>query len=312
MLLSATDISARWGFLFARPAFEQYDTPDSTRVAVVNEHLAEKLWPHQDAIGKRFHLNGASGPLVEVVGVAKQSKYLWISENPADFFYLPFSQSQQSAMTLVTESPTEDASVLAPVLRGVVHNIDPNMPAFDSTTMQDIFTKRAIQTPGIIVKAVAGMGIMALVLAAIGLYGLIAYSVSRRTREIGIRMAVGADQRGVLQMILRQGLVLAITGAGVGLLVGVFVARLVGSMFIGSNTNMNPALFPVITIPLLLIALLAAYALLGMRHALTPCGHCGKSSVAARPTPVRASSGLAVRPERSENRPPQCGRPPVD
>ncbi len=239
--------------------FLESDKPDSPRVAVVNEHFANRFWPHQDAIGKRFHLQDANGPLVQIVGIARQGKYFWIAESPSDFLYLPFSQNQQNGMTLVAESPASDASTLAPVLRRIVHGIDPNMPVFGARTMQDLFTKRAIQTPDIIVEAVAGLGVMALILAIIGLYGLIAYSVSRRTREIGIRMAIGADQRGVLQMILRQGLVLALSGSVVGLVLGIVASRLVGSMFILTSSGTNPALFLLVMLPLVAVALLAAY-----------------------------------------------------
>jgi putative ABC transport system permease protein len=239
--------------------FLESDTMHSPHVAVVNEHFANRFWPHQDAIGKRFHLGDTNGPLIQIAGIAKQGKYFWIGEPPVDFFYLPFYQNQQNAMTLLAESPASDASTLAPVLRRIVHSIDPNMAIFDVRTMQDLFSKRAIQTPDIIVEAVAAMGIMALILAVIGLYGLITYSVGRRTREIGIRMAIGADRRGVLQMVLRQGLVLALAGSLAGLALGIVAARLVGSMFILSFGGTHPALFVMVMLPLLLIALLAAY-----------------------------------------------------
>jgi len=240
--------------------FEPYDKKDSPRVAVINEKMAKHFWPHQDPLGKRFHLNDANGPLIQIVGIAKQAKYLWISEAPFDYLYLPFSQNQQTSMTLIAESPISDASMLAPVLRGLVQGIDRNMPAFETRTMQDLFTKRAIQTPGIIVKAVAGMGVMALILAVIGLYGLISYSVTRRRREIGIRMAVGADRRKVLSMILGEGLVLAGSGTVVGLGLGIVVARLISSSIIVSSSGMNPALYVLVALPLLVIALLATYA----------------------------------------------------
>ncbi len=239
--------------------FLESDTVHSPRVAVVNEHFANRFWPREDAIGKRFHLGNASGPLIQIVGIAKQGKYLWIGEPPSDFLYLPFSQNQQNTMTLIAESPSADASELGPVLRRVVHSIDPNMAVFDVRTMKDLFDKRAIQTPDIIVEAVAGMGLMALILAVIGLYGLIAYSVSRRTREIGIRMAIGANRQGVLQMILRQGLILAVIGSIAGLALGIAAVHLVGSMFILSFGAASPALFVLIMLPLLAIALLAAY-----------------------------------------------------
>jgi putative ABC transport system permease protein len=239
--------------------FLESDGMHSPHVGVVNEHFANRFWPHQDAIGKRFHLLDANGPLIQIVGIARQGKYLWIGEPPTDFLYLPFSQNQQNTMTLLAESPASDASTLVPVLRRVVRSIDRNMAVFDVRTMQDLFTKRAIQTPNIIVEAVAGMGMMALILAVIGLYGLIAYSVGRRTREIGIRMAIGADRRGILQMILRQGLVLALAGSVAGLALGIGAARLVGSMFILSFSGTSPVLFVLITLPLLVIALFAAY-----------------------------------------------------
>jgi len=239
--------------------FRESDKPDSPRVAVVNEHLANRFWPHENAIGKRFRLEDASGPLVQIVGVAKLGKYLWIAEPPVDFLYLPFSQNQQNNMTLVAESNASDAGTVAPVVRGLVHGLDPNMPMFDVRTMQDLFTKRAVETPDVIVEAVAAMGVMALILAVIGLYGLVNYSVSRRTHEIGIRMAIGADQQGVLKMILRQGLVLALSGTTVGLIAGVAASRLLRSMFILSFGNANPALFLAITLPLLSVAMLAAY-----------------------------------------------------
>lgn len=240
-------------------AFVPTDKPDSPRVAIVNEQFAKHFWPNQDAVGKRFHLGEANGPLLQIVGVAKEGKYLWISEPPVDFLYLPFSQNQQNAMTLVTESRSSDASTLAPELRAIVHSLDANMPAFDVRTMQDLFTKRAVQTPDIIAEAVGGMSLMALILAVIGLYGLIAYSVGRRTREIGVRMAIGADQRGVLRMILRQGLVLAAWGIGVGLIFSMAASRLIGSMLALTFGKTNPALFLAVVIPLFVVALLAAY-----------------------------------------------------
>ena len=111
-------------------------------------------------------------------------------------------------MTIVAESSASDAATLAPVLREVVHGIDPSMPVFNTRTMQDFFTQRAVKTPDMIAEGVAGLGTMGLILAMVGLYGLIAYSVSQRRREIGIRMAIGADRQKVIRMILRQGLVL--------------------------------------------------------------------------------------------------------
>jgi putative ABC transport system permease protein len=240
--------------------FLESDKPDSPRVAVVSEHLAQHYWPNQDVIGKRFHLKDASGPLIQIVGIAKNTKHFWIAEPPGDFLYLPFSQNPESAMTLVTESATKDASGLAPMVRKIVHDLDPDMPVFSAMTMRDLYTKRAVKTPNIIVEAVSGMGVMGLILAVVGLYGSVAYSVSRRTREIGIRMAIGANHSEVLRMVLRQGLMLALSGTAVGLVLGVIGWRLLNAMILSSFGSTSLFLFPAISLPLIAIALLATYA----------------------------------------------------
>src|SRR5205823_6189054 len=134
-----------------------------------------------------------------------------------------------SALTVIAQSDTENASGMAPVLRQVVRGLDPNMPVFDVRTMKDVYTQRAVKTPNMIAQSVAGLGVMGLILAMVGLYGLITYSVSRRTREIGIRMAIGADRMGVVRMVLRQGLALSLIGVVVGLVVSFFVCRVLTS-----------------------------------------------------------------------------------
>jgi ABC-type antimicrobial peptide transport system permease subunit len=150
---------------------------------------------------------------------------------------------------------------LASVLRTVVRGIDPNMPVFDTRTMQDFYTQRAVKTPNLIAQSVAGLGLMGLILAIIGLYGLVAYSVSRRTREIGIRMAIGADRAKVVRMVLQQGLILGATGVAVGLVISFFAYRAITSqVWIASFERISPLLFPAIALPLLLITLLATYA----------------------------------------------------
>ena len=157
-----------------------------------------------------------------------------------------------------TEAP--DAATLAPVLREVVRGIDPDMPVSNARTMEDYYTQRAVKTPDIIAQSVAGLGTMGLILAMVGLYGLISYSVSRRRREIGIRMAIGADRQKVIRMILRQGLVLGSIGVVVGLIISYFACRAVISMaWVASFDHLNYGLFPVIAIPLLLITLAATY-----------------------------------------------------
>ena len=241
--------------------FLKSDTADTLRVAVVNEQFAKRYWPNQDAIGKRFHLTGASGPLIQVVGVAKTTKYLWIAEPLTEYIYLPLSQRPQPRMTLIAESKSNSAA-LAPVLREAVKSLDPNMPIYGVRTMEDFYDARAVKTGTIITQTVAGLGFMGLLLAMVGLYGLVAYSVSRRTREIGIRMAIGANRTKVARMVLKQGLILSSIGITIGVIGSVEANRVLSAMFGGSTAmTLEEAVIIFFMMPLTLtmITLLATY-----------------------------------------------------
>jgi hypothetical protein len=241
--------------------FLESDGTNAPLVAVVNEHMARHYWPNGDVLGKRFHIRATDGPLVRIVGIARRSKYIWIAEQPLDYFYLPYRQQAHSAMTLLTESEARDAAAVAPVLREVVRRIDPDMPVFDVRTMRDYYRARAVKTSDIIVQIVAGLGLMGLILAVAGLYGLVAYSVSRRTREIGIRMAVGADRAQVVRMVLRQGLRLGVAGVAAGLVMGYFACRAVTSTFsFVTFERVDPLVLAAIALPLLGITVLAIWA----------------------------------------------------
>ena len=231
--------------------FLKSDKAKTMAVAIVNEQIAHHYWPNQDAVGKLFHLQNAAGPLVQIVGIARTTKALSISELPLDFVYLPFAQNQRAQMSLIAESKSPDATTLAPVLRHVVQEIDRNMPVFDARSMKDLYENRAVKTPNMMAQIVAALGVMGLILTVIGLYGLVAYSVSRRTREIGIRMAIGADRQSVSRMVLKQGLLLGITGVTAGLVIGILACRAIASsafMDLG-----DPGVRPFAAVSLLLI-----------------------------------------------------------
>jgi predicted permease len=241
--------------------FRESDKDKAPMVAVVNEHLAKHYWTNGDAVGKRFHLNTVSGPVVEIVGVAKMSKYFWISEPPLDFLYLPFRQHARTALTLVAGSEAIDASTIAPVVRGIIHGLDAGMPVFDVRTMEDFYEQRAVRTPNMIARIVAAMGVMGLVLAVVGLYGLVAYSVSRRTREIGIRMAIGANRGKVIWMVLNQGLKLGGVGVAAGLVVSILAVRaLTANLWVATFDSVSPLIYIAIALPLLVITMVATYA----------------------------------------------------
>jgi hypothetical protein len=192
-----------------------------------------------------------------VVGVTRTGKYIFISENPQSFVYVPFAQNQRTRMVLLSET-YGDPAVLAGPLRDVVHTLDANQPVFNMRTMSTFYHTRAVSTPLMIMEIVAAMGIMGLTLAVIGLYGLVAYSVARRTREIGVRMAIGARRADVLAMVLRQGLLLSLAGIVIGGLATVAVVRLLAAGLAGLATP-NMATFALVPVLLVVVTLISCY-----------------------------------------------------
>jgi predicted permease len=235
--------------------FRQIDRAAAPLVAVVNEALARHYWPNRDAIGKRFQLD-AKGPWVEIVGVAKTGKYLWIGEAPTEFLYLPLAQHPRSRMILVAQSFGDAAGLVAP-LRDMVRRLDANQPVYDVRTMTDFFQMRAISVPGMITQMTGAMGLIGLLLAMVGLYGLMAFSVTRRTREIGIRMAIGADRNSVVRMVLRQGFILALTGLALGLGASFVAEKALMAML--SSTERDPLAYLMVAPALLAVTMLAAW-----------------------------------------------------
>ena len=232
------------------------DRADAPRVAVINETLANHYWPRQDPVGKRFRMDNRTGPWVEVVGVAKNAKYVFISEPPIEYVYFPLAQHPKAQMTLLAESSAEAAALATP-LREVVRSLDANQPIYDVRTMEELFRNRAVSTPNLITQTVATMGLMGLALSVVGLYGLVAYSASRRTREIGIRMAIGAQRSTVLRMVMRQGLLLSSTGIVIGLVASYGAERALNAIFAGEGSD--AASYLLVAAGLLAVTALSAY-----------------------------------------------------
>jgi predicted permease len=246
--------------------FRETDSAETPRVAVVNEQFAQHYWPGQDALGKRLRVLDAdkpNNPWVEIVGVAKTGRYVWIAEPPTEFLYLPYRQNRKSRMILVSESAGESASIAGP-LREVVRGLDANQPIFGVRTMEEFYNMRVVSTGNTIIEIVAGMGMMGLILAMGGLYGLTTYAVNRRTREIGIRMAIGASRPAVLRMALRQGLTPALYGLAAGLVASVFADRLLKSVF-PALTKTDIAAYLLVVPALFVITMMATY--IPARHA---------------------------------------------
>jgi predicted permease len=239
--------------------FRSSDDADSPRVAIVNDTFASRYWPGMNAVGKRFRLIEGDSPWVEVIGVAAHHKYRALSEPATEFVYFPWAQNPSNDTTLLVETTADPAQTASP-LRAAVRDIDRNMPVLSVRTMEDFFLASSVTFTTLIVKIVGGMGSMGLVLAIVGLYGLVAYSVNRRTREIGIRVAVGANPSSVLRMVLRQGLLLSVSGVVVGLIGSAAIRGLLGAAFpFDDVSNLDVTTYLVVVPTLLAITLLAAY-----------------------------------------------------
>jgi predicted permease len=245
-------------------AFTADDNEKSSRVAIVNQLFAATYWPNQNPLGKRVRLNGDEGPWLEVVGLTRNEKYLYFTEPPTAFIYLPFAQNERPQMSLIVETADADPSSLGARLRDLVRTLDVNQPVFSLRTFASFYKLRATASLLLVMKVTAFMGFLGMTLALVGLYGLVAYSVAQRTREIGIRMAVGAERAQVLRMILRQGMMLSVSGILVGGVASLAVVRLLTAALAGLGA---PTLTAYVVVPLLLISLTLAASYIPARRA---------------------------------------------
>jgi putative ABC transport system permease protein len=212
------------------------DTTTTPGVVLVNQAMASRYWPEQDPIGKRIRLIDREGqPWAEVIGVAANNKYNWIGEGPTPWLYLAQRQDLGFRTTLLVAS-AGDAAALASPLREIVRDIDPNMPISGVRTIEEFYFGNASGIVLALTRVVGTMGLLGLSLAVVGLYGLVAYAAARRTREIGIRMAVGAQSASVLRMVLRHGFVLAASGIVLGVIGSIAVGGLVRGVFPGAGS----------------------------------------------------------------------------
>jgi predicted permease len=214
-------------------AFTDRDDARSPAVAIVNSAFANAVWPGQPAIGKRFHLGGANGPVMEIVGVVSDMQDQVLGDPAQPYVFRPIGQSYQSDMTLVVQT-AGDPSALGPTLRQVVRGLDPTLPTFDVRTMDEhIRNGQAMLFTRIASAFAAVFGMLALVLATVGVYGVVSYSVAQRTREIGVRVALGAQLPAILRLVLVQGLRLAWIGIGTGLVLAMVSTGVMSSVLYG-------------------------------------------------------------------------------
>jgi predicted permease len=234
--------------------FTAQDGPTAPLVAVINEAVAERLWPGQDAVGKRF-VRIWGGPPLEVLGVVRDAKYRSLFEERRLTFYQPLAQDYRAALVMHLR-PTGDPMALVAPLQRAVATVDPDLPVYrveplDRRLAASLGQQRSGAT------LVGGFGALALVLAAVGLYGAVAYSAAQRTREFGVRIALGAQRPDVLRQVLREGLVLAIIGLSVGLAAAAALTRVLRSQLFGV-TPTDPLSFALVALLLLVVAVTAS------------------------------------------------------
>ena len=238
--------------------FQASDDAKAPRVAVVNEQFAKHFWPKSDALGKHFRLENRSGSSVEIVGVAKTVKYRHTTEKPTDFVYLPLAQHPIARMVLLLRSSGDALHEVTP-LKNLVRAIDPNMPIVELRTYEDLYRYAAVDGPAVAINLVVTMGVFAFLLAVAGLYGLVAYNVTRRTHEIGIRMALGARASEIARLVIRQagGIV------GVGVVSGLVAAWALGPLVAWALFEVaphDPVTFTAVPALVVAVALVACLA----------------------------------------------------
>ena len=239
--------------------FTRQDDGSGPPVLIINQRFAERFWPGESALGK---VVSTAGQDRSVIGVMETGKYRSLGEAPSEFMYLPQRELFTSGMSLVARTAADPRNVLRE-LRSVVRGMDPDLPLFDTQTMEDHMGVALL--PARLGGSVLGIfGLLGFTLAAVGIYGVMAYSVSRRRREIGIRVALGADRPRVLKLVLGEGMRLTLVGMGVGLLGAAGAAQLVKGLLYNVSA-LDPVAF--VGVPVVLVAVAALAVFLPARRA---------------------------------------------
>jgi len=218
--------------LKGRPITDE-DKEGGTKAVVINENMAAKFWPNGDALGKRFKFFGDDEPFAVIVGVAKDAKYGFLGEDPQPHIYEAYAQRYDGARALIVRTATDPASLLRPV-EAQLKALDPDLPLTGLTTVEKTIAD-SLWAPRAGASLLGLFGLLALVLAAVGMYSVMSYSVSQRQREIGIRMALGARRSDVLRMVLSRGMSVVGVGLVAGLLLSFALARLAANFLVGVN-----------------------------------------------------------------------------
>ncbi|HYK34487.1 ABC transporter permease [Alloacidobacterium sp.] len=236
-------------------AFTAGDQEGSLPVVIINEDLARRYWPHGNAIGNHLRLSGDTVTR-QIVGVVKTSNYTTLGEPPQPCLYLPFRQSPEGSANLYVRSAGDPSLLLTEVQRAI-KEVDPSVQVTDVRTGAQ-FVNQVLWNARIVLGMLGIFGLLALALASVGLYGILAYSVRSRQREIGVRMALGASRLDVLRLVLRQGMMLVAIGVSVGLAISLLIGRAFSRMLFGLSPA-DPLSLLGASVVLLLVAAFACY-----------------------------------------------------
>jgi putative ABC transport system permease protein len=248
--------------------FGETDTPTSPKVAVVNESLAKRLWPGENPVGKRLKQGwpetpdrpttpGAYfAPWREVIGVVADVKFNGITADTPMQSYLPLTQEPTRGLALVART-TGDPAAITPSIEAIVRRLDKDLPLFQIRTM-DQMLDRSIARQRMSMMIFIVFAVVALTLASVGLYGVVAHGVTERTHEIGVRMALGADARHVLGLVVRQGLSMALVGTAIGVAAAIALSRWIQGLLFGITAT-DPMTFAAVVATLLAVAFVACY-----------------------------------------------------
>lgn len=233
------------------------DTAGAPLVAVISQAMANRFWPGQPALGKVFRLRSTDGVRATVIGVAADVKYRQLSEAPSPHAYFGVEQDFPSEASLIIRAGA-DPLALVPAVRREIAALDHDLPVADIKTVDELLAGRALLMPRIATRVTGFLGILALVLAVVGLYGVVAYAVAQRTRELGIRLALGATTRGVVGLVLSDGVKLAGIGIGAGLVAALVLTRVARSLLFGVSPT-DPLVLGLVLVALAGVTLLASW-----------------------------------------------------
>ncbi len=240
--------------LVAGRDFTAHDDEAAPGVAIINETMAKRFWPGQDPIGRKFK---DAWRTQTVIGIAKNGKYRFVNEAPKCFFYVPYRQGVWDLNLGICLRTAGDPAGLAGAVQQEIHQLDPRVEIWVTLPMRE-YIKAAFMAPAMASRLLGWLGAVALGLAAMGVYGVMAYAVGQRTQEFGVRMALGAATLDLLELVLRQGLALTAIGVGVGLLLALAATRPLASFLYGVHPY-DPAIFIAVPLVLALVSVLACW-----------------------------------------------------